>query len=100
MYESKWGRRLGKTLAELKKFRKAGYSYVDCCDPVGYLYMRKPFPMQNLPPFDAKSIVVPVKEIEHAPMDQGVIDVKERKEEKEGEEKEREKKKVEEVGQM
>lgn len=100
MYESKWGRRLGKTLAELKKFRKAGYSYVDCCDPVEYLYMRKPFPMQNLPPFDAKSIVVPVKEIEHAPMDQGVIDMKERKEEKEGEEKEREKKKVEEVGQM
>lgn len=34
MYESKWGRRLGKTLAELKKLRKAGHSYVDCCDPV------------------------------------------------------------------
>lgn len=99
MYESKWGRRLGKTLAELKKFRKAGYSYVDCCDPVEYLYMRKPFPIENLPPFDAKSIVVPVKEIEYDPMDQGVIDVKEREEEKGGEEKEREKKKkVEEVG--
>lgn len=34
MYESKWGRRLGKTLAELKKLRKAGHSSVDCCDPV------------------------------------------------------------------
>lgn len=56
--------------------------------------------MQNLPLFDAKSIVVPVKEIKHAPRDQGVIDVKERTEEKEGEEKEREKKKVEDVGQM
>lgn len=55
--------------------------------------------MQNLPPFDAKAIVVHVKEIEHAPIDQGVIDVKERKEETEGEEEEREKK-VEEVGQM
>lgn len=43
--------------------------------------------MQNLPLFDAKSIVVPVKEIKHAPRDQGVIDVKERKEEKEGEKK-------------
>lgn len=62
--------------------------------------MRKPFPMQNIPLFDAKSIVVPVKEIKHAPIDHGVIDVKERTEEKEVEEKEREKKKVEDVGQM
>lgn len=37
---------------ELKKFRRAGYSYVDCCDPVEYLYMRKPFPLENLPPFE------------------------------------------------
>lgn len=34
MYESKWGGRLGKSLAELKKFRKAGHSYMDNCDPV------------------------------------------------------------------
>lgn len=100
MYESKWGTRLGKTLSEFKKFRKAGYSYVDCCDPIEYLYMRKSFPIENLPPLDAKSIVVPVKEIEHEPMDQGVIDVKEREEEKEGKEKEMKKRKVEEVGQM
>lgn len=59
-----------------------------------------PFPIENLPPLDAKSIVVPVKEIEHEPMDQGVIDVKEREEEKEGKEKEMKKRKVEEVGQM
>lgn len=52
MYESKWGNRLGKTLMELKKFRRAGYSYVDCCDPIEYLYMRKPFPLENLPPFE------------------------------------------------
>lgn len=78
MNKSKWGRRLGKTLAELKKNRKAGNSYVDCYDPVEFLYMRKPFPMENLPPFDAKSIVVPSKETEHVPMDQGVINVKKR----------------------
>lgn len=59
-----------------------------------------PFPIENLPPLDAKSIVVPLKEIEHEPMDQGVIDVKEREEEKEGKEKEMKKRKVEEVGQM
>lgn len=52
LYESKWGTRLGKTLLDLKKFRKAGYSYVDCCDPIEYLYMRKRFPIENLPPFE------------------------------------------------
>lgn len=57
-----------------KKNRKAGYSYVDCCDPIEYLYMRKPFPIENLPPFEPKSVV---KEIEHKSMDQGIIDVKE-----------------------
>lgn len=52
LYESKWGTRLGKTLLDLKKFRKAGYNYVDCCDPIEYLYMRKRFPIENLPPFE------------------------------------------------
>lgn len=74
IYDSKWGRRLGKTLMELKKNRKAGYSNVDNCDPIEYLYMRKRFPIENLPPFEPKSVV---KEIEHKSMDQGIIDVKE-----------------------
>lgn len=40
--------------------------------------MKKPFHMGNLPPFDTKSIVVLVKETEHDPIDQVVIDVKEK----------------------
>lgn len=74
MYELKWGKRLGKTLLELKKFKRSGYTYVDCCDPIEYLYMRKPFPIENLHPFEPKSVV---KEIENKSMDQGIINVKE-----------------------
>lgn len=46
---------------------------MNCYDPIEYLYMRKPFPIKNLPPFEPKSVV---KEIEHNYMDQAIIDVK------------------------
>lgn len=43
MYESKWDRKLKQTLSDLKTLRKRGYDYVCCCEPIEYLYMRRPF---------------------------------------------------------
>lgn len=54
MYESKWDRKLKQTLSDLKTLRKRGYDYVCCCEPIEYLYMRRPFPMENLPPFETE----------------------------------------------
>lgn len=54
MYESKWGRKLKQTLSDLKTLRKRGYDYVCCCEPIEYLYMRRPFPIENLPPFETE----------------------------------------------
>lgn len=54
MYESKWDRKLKQTLADLKTLRKRGYDYVCCCEPIEYLYMRRPFPIENLPPFETE----------------------------------------------
>lgn len=54
MYESKWDRKLKQTLSDLKTLRKRGYDYVCCCEPIEYLYMRRPFPIENLPPFETE----------------------------------------------
>lgn len=54
MYESKWDRKLKQTLSDLKTLRKRGYDYVCCCEPIEYLYMRRLFPMENLPPFETE----------------------------------------------
>lgn len=54
MYESKWNRILKQTLSDLKTLRKRGYDYVCCCEPIEYLYMRRPFPIENLPPFETE----------------------------------------------
>lgn len=54
MYESKWDRKLKQTLSDLKTLRKRGYDYVYCCEPIEYLYMRRPFPIENLPPFETE----------------------------------------------
>lgn len=54
MYESKWDRKLKHTLSDLKTLRKRGYDYVCCCEPIEYLYMRRPFPIENLPPFETE----------------------------------------------
>lgn len=54
MYESKWDRKLKQTLSDLKTLRKRGYDYVCCCEPIEYLYMRRPFPIDNLPPFETE----------------------------------------------
>lgn len=54
MYESKWDRKLKQTLSDLKTLRKRGYDYVCCCEPIEYLYIRRPFPMENLPPFETE----------------------------------------------
>lgn len=54
MDESKWDRKLKQTLSDLKTLRKRGYDYVCCCEPIEYLYMRRPFPIENLPPFETE----------------------------------------------
>lgn len=54
MYESKWDRKLKQTLSDLKTLRKGGYDYVCCCEPIEYLYTRRPFPIENLPPFETE----------------------------------------------
>lgn len=54
LYESKWDRKLKQTLSDLKTLRKRGYDYVCCCEPIEYLYMRRPFPIENLPPFETE----------------------------------------------
>lgn len=54
MYESKWDRKLKQTLSDLKTLRKRGFDYVCCCEPIEYLYMRRPFPIENLPPFETE----------------------------------------------
>lgn len=54
MYESKWDRKLKQTLSDLKTLRKRGYDYVCCCEPIEYLYMRRPFPIENLPSFETE----------------------------------------------
>lgn len=54
MYESKGDRKLKQTLSDLKTLRKRGYDYVCCCEPIEYLYMRRPFPIENLPPFETE----------------------------------------------
>lgn len=54
MDESKWDRKLKQTLSDLKTLRKRGYDYVCCCEPIEYLYMRRPFPIKKLPPFETE----------------------------------------------
>lgn len=54
MSESKGDRKLKQTLSDLKTLRKRGYDYVCCCEPIEYLYMRRPFPIENLPPFETE----------------------------------------------
>lgn len=54
MYGSKWDRKLKQTLSDLKTLRKRGYDYVCCCEPIEYLYMRRHFPIENLPPSETE----------------------------------------------